>query len=396
MSYEYNALTGVIVPDTADTREEVAQEWRDAFGRSDLDVSAHTPQGVLITAETLARQGAARLTAEVANQINPNAAGGIFLDALCALMGLERRRATYTTVQGVTLTGQPQTNIPAGARAQTEAGDTFALVSGVLIGASGTATGEFRATEPGEIACDAGALEYITDSILGWETVSNPNAGTVGAEEETDYELALRRQVTLGRQGISSVESHISALYDLPGVRSLSFRENISNDTEVIDGITMLPHSVWACVEGGTDAEIAESLFRTKTNGAAWNGAVSVEVLEPYSGQTYEVQFDRPTQRPVVIRVTLKSSVSANVQDLARQAIVDYAAGKQQGERGFVVGASVSPYELGAAINRDAPEIHVILVELAFVGDDYQTATLPIAVNELATVTPSSITIIEQ
>jgi len=397
MSYTYIQSSGVIVSDTADTRAEVEQEWKDALGRQDLITAPDTPQGVLITAETLARQGVARNNADLANQINPNLATGIFLDALAALTGLERRPATRTRVSGVILSGIPQTNIPAGVMAKTKSGDVFALVISVSLGVSGTATGVFDAIEPGPIHCAPGDLDTIVDlSVLGWESITNPLAGVPGDPEMTDDELFMLRRLTLARQGISTVEAQISGLYDIPGVKSLQFRENVTDVTAVIDGITMKPHSVWACVSGGADEDIARSLLNNKTDGAGWNGAISVGVVEPWSGQTYTVLFDRPIEIHVMARVTVKASsvVSVDPNTAVRDAIMTYAAGRQRGERGIVVGANASPFEVASAINREAPVLHISKVEIARVGDSFQTAEIEIAVNEIATITPSSIMVV--
>ena len=53
-SYQYLNNSGVIVADTADTLTTVENEYKNAFGQ-DLIVTPDTPQGVLITSETLAR-----------------------------------------------------------------------------------------------------------------------------------------------------------------------------------------------------------------------------------------------------------------------------------------------------------------------------------------------------
>ncbi|MDR1367905.1 MAG: baseplate J/gp47 family protein [Candidatus Accumulibacter sp.] len=396
MAYNFISENGVIIPDTADTRAEVEQEWRDDFGRQDLVTTPDTPQGVLITQEVVARQAVARNNADLANQINPNLAGGVFLDAICALMGLQRKGATKTRVYGVSIGGIPKTMILAGSRARTEAGDVFYALKDTTIGTDGTTSCDFEAAESGAVFCDAGTLNEIMEaSLLGWETVTNPSAGQIGQERETDEQLFMRRKLTLARQGISSVEAHISGLYDLPGVRSLSFRENISSETQTIDGMTMLPHSVWVCVDGGIDSDIALSLLTSKTNGAAWNGEVAVKVTEPYSGQTYTVLFDRPILLLVVAKVTVSATnFSGDAQFAVRDAIMRYVAGEIKGERAFVVGENVSPYELAWAINWFYPGIFVRKVEIAFSGDDYGTDELPVAVNEMATITPNTITVV--
>jgi len=71
----------------------------------------------MITAEVEARDNVARNNADLANQINPDLAGGVFLDAIWSLTAGGRIAATRSTLQGVVLTGQAGTVIRSGARA---------------------------------------------------------------------------------------------------------------------------------------------------------------------------------------------------------------------------------------------------------------------------------------
>ncbi|MHC5543543.1 baseplate J/gp47 family protein, partial [Singulisphaera rosea] len=100
--YQYLDATGVIVPDTSSLLADVQSEYQAVFG-ADLIVTPDTPQGVLITAETLARTEVVNNNAALANQINPNIAGGVFLDAILALTGMQRTPASPTVVTNVTL-----------------------------------------------------------------------------------------------------------------------------------------------------------------------------------------------------------------------------------------------------------------------------------------------------
>lgn len=392
-AYEYVTLTGVIVPDTSDLLAEVQTEFKSAFG-TDLIVTPDTPQGVLITAETLARDAVVRNNAALANQINPNIAGGVFLDAIGALTALERDAATKSVVSA-TLTGVPATSIPAGVRAKTTGLDLFELTSTVVLDGAGTATGVFQSVEFGPIGCGIGALNQIVDAVLGWETITNPAAGELGRNEQSDQNYRALRKLTLAIQGVALPEAIISALYNTPEVKSLSFRENTAATTQVIDGISMIAHSVYACVDGGTDIDVATALLENKSLGAGWNGAVSVAVVEPVSGQSYVVKFDRPTPIPILIRMNVRvNSILINPVTAAKASILKYANGEMEGERGFVVGGAVSAFELASAVNIDTPGIYVQLLETSDDGGaTWDTAEIPIALNEKATTDDASITV---
>lgn len=393
MTYNFIATTGVIVPDTSELRDTVAAEWVAAFG--DIDTSPHTPQGVMITAEVLNREALANNNAALANQINPNQAGGVWLDAICALMGIERRPAAASAMFGVQLTGIPETLIPAGTIFKdVVGGNQWRSVSGVTLNASGAATVDVECTVTGAVGCDAGELTEIFTPILGLETVINPASATLGYLQESDVELSARRRVALARQGISTAEAQISALNDIEGITSVAWRENISGAVQTIDGIVMGPHSVWACVDGGNTLEIATAMWVNKTNGAGFNGAVVQPVTDPHSGQTIEVRFDRPTKVSVSVDIygRMVGDQSINPQIAIPQAVVDWASGKVRGDPGLTIGTEVSPYEIGGAVNIALPGFHITNMVLRRDGIP-AAGSVPITLLERAVIALGDVTV---
>ncbi|AZD85018.1 Phage-related protein [Pseudomonas chlororaphis subsp. aureofaciens] len=392
-SFEYITSTGVVVPDTAEIQAEVISEWKASFGQ-DLDVGPETPQGVMITAEVETRDNVARNNADLANQINPDQAGGIFLDAIWSLTRGGRLAATRSQAVGVVLGGQPGTIIQAGARASVEgSGDLFELADTVIIGPNQEAIGAFQSVEFGPIKAAATQLKNIVTGVLGWETVSNPANAIEGRLQESDIAARRRRRNTLALQSVAMPEATISRLYDTEGVDSLSFRENITNTPQTIDGVLLKPHSVYACVDGGSDQAVAEALLASKSLGSGWNGAVTVNVLNEASGQTYVVQFDRPQVVPVFIRVTAKYN-NVDGQTIIPNAVMRYVNGGLEGDPGFVVGNDVSPFELAGAVNQVEPRIFVRLVEISTDGVTWQSNALSISIQQKAQTTLGSIQVI--
>lgn len=394
--YDFIESSGTIIPDTSELLEDVNNEYRDIFGE-DFVVDPETPEGILIATEVDARRSVALNNSELANQINPNLSGGVFLDGLWALTGGERRGATRSVV-GVVVTGVAGTPIPLGAIASTTAGDQFRSTTTLVIPAEGTITGEFESVLTGPIPADAGTLTQIIDGVVGWETITNPSAATLGEDQESDADSRNRRRNSLALQGRSIAFAIISNLNDVAGVRSLAFRENVEDTTQIIDGITLVAHSVWAAVLGGNDLDIATALLEAKSAGANWNGSVEVDVVEPASGQTFPVKFERPTPRPILVRVTIlaDSVQSADPLQVVPEAIIAYANGDIPGESGFVVGGDASPFELSSAIGRRNPELFVSLLEISFDEQppNFITGTLPIALDEVATVTEADIQVL--
>lgn len=391
-NYEYVTDTGTILPDTADLQSLIIAEFREAFG-PDLVVTPDTPQGVLIVAETLARDTVVRNLAALANQINPDLAGGVFLDALWALTGGSRVRATPSLIPGAVLTGVPGTIVPAGSLASLgPLGAQFQLAGDVLIPVGGSATGDFQSMTLGAVGAPIGALDTIVSGVLGWESVTNPTPAITGQDEESDAAARRRRRQTLALQSVALPEAIISGVFDVEGVRSVLLRENVTAAPVVIDGITIPPHSIYVAVAGGTDLDVATELLARKSLGAGWAGDTTVDVTEPTSGQVYPVTFQRPTEVQVFASVTVfQGSEVADPAAAVRDAILAYAAGEQEGENGFVIGGHVSSWELAGAVNRAAPGLFVQECLVGLSGGSVAPGTLTFGIDELPVIFPGNI-----
>lgn len=388
--YQYIDATGTIIPDTSAILTDVTSEYLTVFG-SDLVTTPDTPQGVLINAEAIARTEVVNNNAALANQINPNISGGVFLDAILALTGMERTAQTQTVVPNVTVAGVAGTIIPLGSLAQTGAGDLFQTLSQVTIPAGGNTTVNFSSVSYGPIPCAADELSQVVSNVLGWETVTNATAGTLGATTQSDQSARALQKNTLGFQGVALPIAMTSALYATEGVTSLTFQENVSPDTQVINGITMVGNSVYACVAGGSDTDVAAAMLENKSSGCGWNGSTTVDIVEPASGQIYPVKFDRPAQIGILIRVT---TPNGNVDNIV-QSILDYAAGLINGITGFTVGSDVSPFEISGAIIAGNPGYIISQVAISLVSPvDYTTNVIAIGVNQQAFTVSNFITVV--
>ncbi|WP_272524226.1 MULTISPECIES: baseplate J/gp47 family protein [unclassified Providencia] len=390
--YQFITSQGVIIPDTSKLREAVENEFKGVFGE-DLDVNPETPQGALITMEVENRDAIARNNAELANQINPDEAGGIFLDAIWALMGGQRFDATHSFLTQVKFRGVAGTIIPKGSQATTRGGDIFETTKVLILGKEGTATGDMRSLETGPIECGVGQLDKVASSVLGWETVNNPTSATLGRNAESDLQAKRRRKQTLAKNTVSVGEAITSALYELEGVRSLAYRENYTDQPMVFDAITLVPHSIYVCVEGGDKEAIARSLLRTKTLGAAFNGSEEVDVLETISGQIYPVKFDRAKEIVLFCRVTVKKA-TVDAQTIIPAAVESWANGDIDGEGGLVVGRDVSPFEISAGINAVEPRLFITRVELSTDGKAWSSDNYVIKLNEVARINHSAVQVV--
>lgn len=394
-NYNYVVSNGTIIPETSEVIADVENEFKSIFG-DDLVTDPETPEGALIAAEVTSRQSVIRNNAKVANQLNPTLSGGTFFDSIWALTGGGRVKSTRSTVQAV-VTGVSGTTITQGALAVDDDGNEWEAVSDIFIGTGGQATGSFRATEFGPITLGIGELNTIADnSILGWETITNDVAAVPGRNTQNDVEARRDRRNQLALQGRSTAVAVTSNLAATEGVRSWAFRENVENTTQVIDGITLAPHSIWAAVDGGADSDVAEALLEAKSSGSNWNGDITIQVVEQASGQSFPVKFVRPESIGVRIRITASMGMGTDPSNSIIDAVLAYASGQSAIGRGFVTGQDVSPYEISAAINESLPSVYISNLELAVddVSPTYQNSPIAIALDEIATIERANIEVI--
>jgi hypothetical protein len=398
--YDYITVTGVIVPDTSVIMQDVIDEFLQTFGQ-DLVTTPNTPQGVLIVSETAARSAVADNNAALANQINPNVAGGVFLDAILALTGAERSPATPSTVTA-DLTGIAGTIIPQGSQAADSVyGNVFQTTEQVTLEGTGSATVVMTSIEDGPIVAGASTLTVIKSDILGWETVTNPDAAVLGTVTQSDEQARFERRVTLFAQGASTAGAIISALYLVENVSSLYFLENVQATTQVISGVTMVAHSIYVCINGGLDLDVANAMQSKKSAGAAYNNGasstpISQDVTVPFSNQVITVLFDRPDI--IEIGVSVSVIVTQPVQDpvtTVQQAILNWAAGLVDGQDGLLVGSNVSPWEIGGAITTQYPGIYVQNLQIKNITalGSYQYTEITISPWQLAVIEQSAIVV---
>lgn len=272
--YTYTEATGLISPDTQTLLSAVQAEYQDAFGNS-LLLASNTPQGVLINAEVLARQQTLAISATVANQINPQYAGGVFLDAIIALTNPAGRTQSSYTIVPVVLTGVAGVTVTAGSLVQDTFGNMYTIQSTVtLLGNGAQTNATVQAVASGALIVPIGVITTIVTNILGWETVNNiVTQSVVGASEQSDAAARVYRQNTLALQGTSITDAITSGVYAVPGVTSLFFQQNVTSNYETLNDIDMKPNSIYLCVAGGDPTSIAQVLNDNKSGGCNYSNS---------------------------------------------------------------------------------------------------------------------------
>ncbi len=393
-NYNYITSSGTVVADTAEIKETIQNEFRTALG-DDLSLEDSTPQGRLIDAETVARTSIIENNALVANLFNVMLSYGVFLDAILANFGMYREGAVSSRVLAV-VTGQKGTVIPAKSQVSTAKGTIFYSENDIEIGEDGSAEGIFLSLEQGQIACAAGELNKIVDGTFGWETINNPAPAELGSNRESDAELKKRFANAGLYTGKALIENYYKAIYGVENVKSAFVYDNFTDDVITYDTVEIQPHSVYCCVDGGSDFEVANAIFSVKSSGCGYTGDVVIPVREPVSGVLYNVKLNHPESVGIYIAIVVDKGTAASTELEAtiKNAIVDYANGDISGFSGLNIGVNVVPFEIAAAVSSVISGILVKNLKAGLTKDSLSSEELTVHVNQKAVIAYDNIEVI--
>jgi uncharacterized phage protein gp47/JayE len=306
MKPEFTA-TGIQVQTYQEIFDELAANYRLIYG-DDINIDTNTPDGQRIAIEAQARLDLQTFGLTLYQQLDPDYAFGTAQNRLIKLSGISRRPGTRSQVDVEITTDRPVA-LPADYAVEDTAGQAWTTLTSVDI-PLGISTVTLFATVFGTVSAGAGTVTEPVTFVTGVLSVTNPLAATIGVDEETAAELRVRRNRSLENPSTSTIGGIFTALTQVSGVTDLAAYEN---DTDIYDAVLDIdPHTLWLIVEGGAVDDIVEAITKNKTGGTGLKGLVAgdyVETLYKPNGDpyiiTHSMLFDRPTEIPLYINVTV-------------------------------------------------------------------------------------------
>lgn len=310
--------TGYIAPTYAEWLDDVEDDFRSRFG-DDIAITSNSNFGIL------ARILAWRLT-EISQQMEQVYYSGFYstandsaLDRLGANIGVPRKvaRPAHTDIKIQT---DGEYLIQAGEQFETDDGIVFDLTQDVVTAQSTDGnwygTGTLESEETGTMNnVEANTITVISnpdDNIL---SVTNPENVGDGQDDEDD-ESYRNRLIMENTAKPGPTENGIkSALSNLTGVREVSI---VSNDTDAVDSYGNLPESIHIYVLGGNGQDIANTLIDCLPAGCVLNGSQAVNATD-MSGNEKTIKFDFATDKPIYVKVDIKTNDQWNADSGASQ-----------------------------------------------------------------------------
>lgn len=228
-------------------------------------------------------------------------------------------------------------------------------------------------------------LNVTVDNLTGW---------LVGRNVETDQELRLRHSQSTAISGKATVDAIQAKLNQVAGVTKAFVDENETDVTDV-DGLP--PHSIECTVKGGTDTDVAQSIWDNKAGGIQTYGNTSAIALD-INGISQTINFSRPVQKYIHLRITYskysEEDFPVDGETTMKQAAFDYGDALD-------LGVDVIPARFLGSIYTSVSGIGEMIVEAAETAlptdtpAGYSVDLIPIAPKEESNFDIARISVVE-
>ena len=296
----YVDATGFHYPDYPTVLQYLTDEYKAIYG-VDTYLAPDSQDGQWLAIQALAIFDTMQVAAAVYNSFSPLTAQSDALSRNVKINGIRRRAATHSTAD-LLIIGTAGTVIVNG-QAEDTLGQKWNLPESVTIPPSGSITVTATAANIGAITAAANTINKIATPTLGWQSVNNVAAATVGNPVETDAELRRRQTFSTALPSLSVLDGIIGAVASVSGVTRFRGYENDSNATDA-NGIPA--HSIAIVAEGGDAQAIGEAIAIKKTPGTGTYGTTTVTTFDQY-GLPNRINFFRPTPATIGVEVTIQA-----------------------------------------------------------------------------------------
>ncbi|VEI57714.1 Uncharacterized homolog of phage Mu protein gp47 [Pasteurella multocida] len=290
--------SGIVIERLDSILERIEQGFKRIYGQN-INIDPDTPDGQMIGILGQIKVDLEELAEDVYRQLDPDLATGAWLEQRVAYAGLLRRKASYSYLRSVILTGDPHTEINNLIVSDTNK-TRWVLEQKATLNEFGSARADFRSEELGAFSLNANTQLTIETITLGLNSVTTSVDAEIGIEEETDSQLRQRFAKSRAKNATNSAEAIEGGIGDLADVKQVIVLENNTSQT---DNIGIPSHSINVVVEGGNETDIAQVIYKNKGAGIGLQGQTSVNLM--INGKQRTIKFDKATPVDVHINMTL-------------------------------------------------------------------------------------------
>ncbi len=290
--------SGLHYPDYPTVLSVLKAEYRTIYG-ANIYLEADSQDGQWVAVVALAIFDSIQTAAAVYNSFSPLTAQSDALSRNVKINGIRRLVSSFSTVD-LTIVGQAGATITNG-QAKDILDQRWMLPASVVVPVSGSIVVTATAEKVGAVSASAGTINKIATPTLGWQTVNNVTAATIGAPVESDAALRRRQSKSTMIPSLSVLEGIVGAVSSVAGVVHSRGYENDSGATDA-DGIPA--YSMAIVAEGGDAQAIANIIATKKTPGSPTYGTTNVTTFDKY-GVPNIINFFRPAVATIGVEVTV-------------------------------------------------------------------------------------------
>ncbi len=288
---------------------------------ADINLAQDTPDGQLMMIFIQSILDLQDLLTQIYNQFDPDLAIGEVLDQRVAINGIQRQAGTYTltnvtitTSQALTLYGLDQNTNEIFTVAD-NAGNEWELIESVNLPSPGANILAFQSKVPGAVLTVPGTITVPVSIVLGVVTINNPTTyTTLGINEESDYDLKIRRQKSVALSSQGYLDGLLAALENISGMSAAFVYENTTGST---DGDGIPSHSIWVIVSGtAAPSAIANAIYTKRNAGCGMKGDETFSILQA-DGSMFVVRWDNVVTEDLFIKFTATSLDGVNPPNIA-------------------------------------------------------------------------------
>ena len=310
---------GITAPAYADILSSLQASFRLIYG-VDVYLGADTQDGQLLAVFAQAVYDSNQTAIAVYNQFSPATAQGAGLSSVVRINGIRRLVSSNSQVD-LLIGGNVGTVITNGVAGDAN-GKAWALPASVTIPPAGSIVVTAACTVPGAVPANVGTVTSINTPTLGWQTVTNPSAASLGSPVEDDATLRVRQGQSVALPALTVLAATVGAVKAIVGVTEVKAYEN---DTGAPDANGLPHNSIALVVVGGDATAVATAIMVKKTPGCFTHGTTYVPVVDTV-GVTHNIGFFVPTNVPIAVQATIRAlaGYTAATGATIKQAIADY------------------------------------------------------------------------
>ncbi len=309
---------GLLIDEFSTIYNRLADKFKLIYGQ-DINLEQNSPDGQLLGIITNEIYDLQTLILHIYNSFDPDLAQGVELNKLLKLIAQTRRASTKSIVD-ITIVANANVTLPADYTIIDENKNEWVINAETTL-ISGTNIISFNAVNFGAIEASANTINDVVTVFPEITSVNNALPAEVGRDEESDVLLRKRRNNLLSVNSNSTIAGVYSKLFLLDTVTDAVIYENATDTYDALKDLNA--HALWCIVDGGSIDEITKIIATDKTIGTDLKGTVSnnyVEIFLKADGTTraltHIVKFDRPTEIPLYIKLTVSKKIITDIIDM--------------------------------------------------------------------------------